>query len=111
MLVFPDLDIARAVAGAANAIFFNMGRCCVAGLRLLARRKVYDQIVEGVADIAGRLKVGDGMDPSTEIGPLGSEEQFRRVTGFLSAGREGARRKRRRPGRQPGLPPCRRSKT
>ncbi len=79
-------------AGAANAIFFNMGQCCVAGSRLLAHKKVYDQIVEGVAEIAGKLKVGEGMDPSTEIGPLVSEKQFKRVTGFLSSGRdEGAR--------------------
>ena len=92
VLVFPDADVEKAVAGAANAIFFNMGQCCVAGSRLLAHKNVYDQIVQGVSDIAGKLKVGDGMDPSTEIGPLVSEEQFKRVTGFLSAGRdEGAR--------------------
>ena len=92
VLVFPDARCEKAVAGAANAIFFNMGQCCVAGSRLLAHRKVYDQIVEGVSGIAGKLKVGEGMDPATEMGPLVSEEQFNRVTGFLNSGRdEGAR--------------------
>ncbi|MBV9681828.1 MAG: aldehyde dehydrogenase family protein [Solirubrobacterales bacterium] len=92
VLVFPDADIEKASAGAANAIFFNMGQCCVAGSRLLAHKKVYDHIVEGVSNIAGKLKVGEGMNPSTEMGPLVSEEQFNRVTGYLKAGRdEGAR--------------------
>ena len=92
VLVFPDADIDAAVAGAANAIFFNMGQCCVAGSRLMAHKKVYEQIVEGVSNIAGKLKVGDGMDPTTEVGPLVSQEQLERVTGFLGSGRdEGAR--------------------
>lgn len=43
VLIFPDADIEKAVAGAANAIFFNMGQCCVAGSRLMAHRKVYDE--------------------------------------------------------------------
>jgi phenylacetaldehyde dehydrogenase len=92
VLVFPDADVEKAVAGAANAIFFNMGQCCVAGSRLLAHKNVYEQIIEGVSNIAGKLKVGDGMDPSTEMGPLVSQEQLDRVTGFLRSGRdEGAR--------------------
>jgi phenylacetaldehyde dehydrogenase len=92
VLVFPDADIEKAVQGASMAIFFNMGQCCVAGSRLLAHKKVYEQIVAGVSDLAGKLKVGDGMDPATQMGPLVSQEQLTRVTGFLNSGREeGAR--------------------
>ncbi len=92
-IVFADADIDLAIAGAANAIFFNHGQCCCAGSRLLVHRKVFDRVVEGVAAIAENIKVGPGLDPATQMGPLVSEEQFARVTGFLELGdKEGAKR-------------------
>jgi phenylacetaldehyde dehydrogenase len=91
-IILPDADLDAAINGAASAIFFNHGQCCCAGSRLFAHAKVYDKIVEGVADIAGKIKVGPGLDPSTEMGPLVSSEQFDRVTGYIKSGREqGAR--------------------
>jgi acyl-CoA reductase-like NAD-dependent aldehyde dehydrogenase len=90
-IILPDADLGLAIAGAANAIFFNHGQCCCAGSRLYAHKSVYDKVVSGVADIAGKIKVGPGLDPSTEMGPLVSDEQFTRVTGFIEDGRrEGA---------------------
>jgi phenylacetaldehyde dehydrogenase len=90
-IILPDADLDIAIAGAANAIFFNHGQCCCAGSRLYAHKSVYDKVVSGVADIAGKIKVGPGLDPSTEMGPLVSDEQFTRVTGFIEDGRrEGA---------------------
>jgi phenylacetaldehyde dehydrogenase len=78
--------------GASNAIFFNHGQCCCAGSRLFAHRKVYDKVVAGVANLASKIKVGPGLDPATEMGPLVSSEQFDRVTGYIKSGREeGAR--------------------
>ncbi|RAY12636.1 betaine-aldehyde dehydrogenase [Actinomadura craniellae] len=76
-----------AVAGAANAIFFNHGQCCVAGSRLFVHRSRFDEVVEGVADIAKTIKLGPGLDPGTQMGPLVSDEQLRRVTGYLESGR------------------------
>jgi phenylacetaldehyde dehydrogenase len=91
-VILPDADLDLAIAGAANAIFFNHGQCCCAGSRLFAHKKVYDEVVAGVADIASKIKVGSGLDPSTEMGPLVSSEQFDRVTGYIKSGREqGAR--------------------
>ena len=91
-IILPDADVEAAIAGAANAIFFNHGQCCCAGSRLFAHEKIYDSIVEGVADIASKIKVGPGLDPSTEMGPLVSSEQFDRVTGYIRSGRdEGAK--------------------
>jgi acyl-CoA reductase-like NAD-dependent aldehyde dehydrogenase len=69
-IILPDADLDLAIAGAANAIFFNHGQCCCAGSRLFAHKKVYDKVVAGVADIAGKIKVGPGLDPTTEMGPL-----------------------------------------
>ncbi len=85
-IVFGDADIETAIPGAASAIFFNHGQCCCAGSRLYAHKKVFDQVVEGVAAAAKKIKVGPGLDPKTDMGPLVSEEQFQRVTGYMKAG-------------------------
>ena len=87
-IIFPDADMDAAIAGAASAIFFNQGQCCCAGSRLFAHERVFDQVVSGISNIAGKIKMGEGLDPLTECGPLVSEEQFDRVTGFLKSGRD-----------------------
>jgi phenylacetaldehyde dehydrogenase len=68
-IILPDADLDLAIAGAANAIFFNHGQCCCAGSRLYAHKDIYEKVVTGVADIAGKIKVGPGLDPTTEMGP------------------------------------------
>ena len=89
-IVFSDADDS-AIAGAANAIFFNHGQCCSAGSRLYVQKDRFDEVVAGVADIAKAIKLGDGMEAATQMGPLVSDEQLQRVTGFLESGRsEGA---------------------
>ena len=91
-IVFPDADLDKAIAGTASAIFFNHGQCCCAGSRLLAHKDVYDRVVEGVSDIASKIRVGSGLDPATQMGPLVSEEQYQRVSGFIDSGlNEGAK--------------------
>ncbi|MBO0875223.1 MAG: aldehyde dehydrogenase family protein, partial [Pseudonocardia sp.] len=87
-VVYADADLDKAIAGSANAIFFNQGECCVAGSRLYVEESVYDQVVEGVAEQASTIKVGNGLDPETTMGPLVSAEQFDRVTGYISSGRD-----------------------
>ena len=91
-IVFGDADIDAAIPGAASAIFFNHGQCCCAGSRLYAHESVFDQVLEGVAAAAKQLRVGPGLDPQTDMGPLVSDEQFKRVTGYIDSGvKEGAR--------------------
>lgn len=90
-IVFPDADLDQAIAGTAEAIFYNQGQTCTAGSRLFAHKSIYDRVVEGVAAQADKLKIGHGLDPSTNLGPLVSKEQHDRVAGFLDSGRsEGA---------------------
>lgn len=90
-VVFADADIDAAIAGAANAIFFNQGEACEAGSRLFVQSQVYDRVVEGVAQVAAQLNVGDSLSPETQIGPLVSQAQLDRVVGYLDSGRtEGA---------------------
>ena len=91
-VVFSDVDLDTAVTGSANAIFFNHGQCCCAGSRLFVEDKVFDKVVEGVADKASKIKIGSGLEADTEMGPLVSEEQLKRVCGYLESGfSEGAK--------------------
>jgi len=91
VIVLPDFDIQGAIGGAANAIFFNAGQVCAAGSRLYVHRKIYDQVVEGVAQAAAGIRLGPGLDPQTEMGPLVSKEQQDRVLSYIESGqKEGA---------------------
>jgi aldehyde dehydrogenase (NAD+) len=91
-IVFADADIEAAVPGAAMAVFANSGQICSAGTRLFVEQRLYDEFVERVANFGNGLRVGNGLDPETQIGPLVSEQQLDRVAGYLSLGRrEGAR--------------------
>jgi phenylacetaldehyde dehydrogenase len=91
-IVLKDADLDLAIAGAANAIFFNHGQCCCAGSRLYVQKGIFDKVVEGVAEKARAIKLGPGLDPATEMGPMVSETQRNRVCGYLDAGqKEGAR--------------------
>ena len=85
-IIFDDADDG-AIAGAAHAIFFNHGQCCVAGSRLFVQQSRFEEVVDGVAAIAKSIKMGPGMEPGTEMGPLVSDEQFRLVTGYLESGK------------------------
>jgi phenylacetaldehyde dehydrogenase len=91
-VVFADADVKGAIRGAAGAIFFNHGQCCCAGSRLFIEQAIFDQVVEGVAEQAKKIRVGPGLEPDTQMGPLVSSEQLERVCGYLDAGaKEGAK--------------------
>jgi acyl-CoA reductase-like NAD-dependent aldehyde dehydrogenase len=90
-IIFPDADMKYAIRGAVNAIFFNQGQVCTAGSRLFVHQSVYDQVVDQLSEAANAMKLGAGVDPSTELGPLISQEQLERVTAYIELGkREGA---------------------
>ena len=91
-IVFADADLDAAVPGAAMAVFANSGQICSAGTRLFVENKVYDEFVGRVAEFGKKLKVGNGIDPNTQIGPLVSKQQMDRVSDYLSIGaKEGAK--------------------
>ena len=91
-IVLNDADLETAIPGAASAIFFNHGQCCCAGSRLYAEKGVFDKVVEGVADFAKNIRLGPGLDPNTQMGPMVSDIQQNRVCGYLESGlREGAK--------------------
>jgi phenylacetaldehyde dehydrogenase len=91
-IIFADADLDAAAIGAASAIYFNHGQCCCAGSRLFIEEKAYDKVMPKLIDYSQKVKLGPGMDPTTEMGPLVSSEQFERVTGYLAQGKkEGAK--------------------
>ena len=92
VLIFGDADLPRAIAGAADAIFANAGQVCVAGSRVYAERGVYREILDGLAETAGGLKLGPGLDAASEMGPLISASHRDSVHELVQSGvSEGAR--------------------
>jgi phenylacetaldehyde dehydrogenase len=90
-IIFADADLEAAIKGSAHAGFFNQGQCCVNGSRLYVERSVFDEVVEGVAAIARGMRLGNGFDPATQMGPLITEEQQSMVLGYVEGGiRDGA---------------------
>ncbi len=87
VVVFPDADLEQVIPGAARACFFLQGQNCMAGTRLFVHHKVHDKVVAGIAAIASGMKMGPGLDPTSDFGPLISAQQRERVAGFVEAGR------------------------
>jgi aldehyde dehydrogenase (NAD+) len=87
-IVFEDADITNAVNGSAFAIFHNQGQACIAGSRLLLHEKIADRFLEHFLKLAASIKVGDPLDPTTEMGPLTSKLHQERVLGFCKVAQE-----------------------
>ena len=90
-IILPDADLDRAIKGSYEGIYFNSGQACNAGSRLFVQRELYDEVTDRLAGYARDAKVGPGLDPETQLGPLVSREQFDRVKGYIDSGvQEGA---------------------
>jgi acyl-CoA reductase-like NAD-dependent aldehyde dehydrogenase len=90
-IILPDADLEAAIKGSFQAMYFNTGQACNAGSRLFVHRDQFDQVVSALSEAAKRAKVGPGLDPETQLGPLVSAEQEDRVRGYIEKGRtEGA---------------------
>jgi acyl-CoA reductase-like NAD-dependent aldehyde dehydrogenase len=85
-IILPDADLDAAVKGSYQGIYFNSGQACNAGSRLFVHEAMFDEAVERLAGYAREARVGAGLDPETEFGPLVSAEQLERVTGYIDSG-------------------------
>lgn len=85
-VILDDADLDLAIPGAANAIFFNSGQVCVAGSRLYVHRRIFNRVIDGIAAHARGIKLGNGLDPATQMGPLVSRKQADRVASYLRSG-------------------------
>jgi betaine-aldehyde dehydrogenase len=86
LIVFDDADVEQAVAGAMMANFFTQGEVCTNGTRVFVHEAVHDAFVERLLARVARLKLGDPLDPSTQVGALISREHLARVLGFVERG-------------------------
>jgi betaine-aldehyde dehydrogenase len=102
VVVFDDADLEAAIEGIAGAGYYNAGQDCTAATRVLVGPKVHDDLVNGLADQAKGLVMGDLHDPDTTLGPLNSARQRDRVEGFLE--RRGSGAEIVTGGREPDLP-------
>jgi acyl-CoA reductase-like NAD-dependent aldehyde dehydrogenase len=90
-IILPDADLDVAIKGAYQAIYYNTGQACNAGSRLFVHADQYDDVMAGLVEAAGAARIGPGLDPGTQLGPLISSEQEQRVRGYIESGKsEGA---------------------
>ncbi|OJW10928.1 MAG: betaine-aldehyde dehydrogenase [Planctomycetales bacterium 71-10] len=87
-IVFADADLDAAVDGAMLGLFLNQGQCCCAGSRLLVQDKVYDKMVEKLAEATKKRKVGDPFAADTDQGPQIDKAQFDKILGYIAKGKE-----------------------
>ncbi|MBK6877412.1 MAG: aldehyde dehydrogenase family protein [Ignavibacteria bacterium] len=87
-IVLDDADIDMAVDGAIYAGFYHQGQCCEGGTRLLVHEKIYDEFAEKLKAKIMKMKIGDPMDKTTDVGPIVNESQFNSVMGYISTGKE-----------------------
>jgi acyl-CoA reductase-like NAD-dependent aldehyde dehydrogenase len=91
-IVFADADLESAVFGAISGIFAATGQTCIAGSRLLVQDAIYDAFVEKLLAVARTARMGNPMSPSTQVGPVTTPPQFKKVLGYIDVARqEGAR--------------------
>jgi aldehyde dehydrogenase (NAD+) len=87
-IVFADADLEEACAGAVAGIFGSTGQTCIAGSRLLVQESIQDEVVGRVVAIAKAKKMGNPMDPKTEIGPVANRPQFDRIMEYIRVAKE-----------------------
>ena len=91
-ILFADCNLERAIEGVQIGILFNQGQVCCAGSRLFIERKIYDQVLERLSEAFKAVKVGDPMDPATQMGAQINEAQVERVLRYVEiAKKDGAR--------------------
>ena len=87
-VIFPDADLDAALPAAFWAIYANKGEVCSAGSRLLLHEDVYDEFLGRLVDKASKMRVGNPLDPQTEMGAQISQTQLDRILGYVQAGKE-----------------------
>jgi aldehyde dehydrogenase (NAD+) len=91
-IVFEDADLEAAANGVVAGIFAATGQTCMAGSRLFVQDSIHDEFVERLAERARSIRLGDPLDPSTEMGPVAFEGHLEHVLGAIASARaEGAR--------------------
>ena len=88
LIIFPDVDLAKAVESARFGIFFNQGQECTAASRLFVHEKIHDNFIADLAKQTKALRVGDPLDKKSEMGPLITSEALHRVMNYIESGKK-----------------------
>jgi acyl-CoA reductase-like NAD-dependent aldehyde dehydrogenase len=92
LMVFDDANLHEALLAAIDGGFFNQGEACTAASRILVQDNVYTEFTDKLCAAVARLRVGDGADPATDVGPLVTRAHQQQVLNYLKIGvAEGAR--------------------
>ncbi|MEH7110011.1 aldehyde dehydrogenase family protein [Bacillus sp. JJ1764] len=90
-IILEDADLSIALPGSLFGVFLHSGQLCESGTRLFVPDKLYDEVIQGLVGLASKLKVGNPLDPTTDIGPVISKKQKETILSYIEAGKkEGA---------------------
>lgn len=87
-IVLPDADLAEVAPAIFQSAFMNCGQVCIAIKRVYVHESMYDVMGEKLAELARATKVGDGLDPETQMGPLNNKTQYDKIRAFLEEARQ-----------------------
>ena len=88
VILLADADLDKALGGIVQAAFGSTGQRCTATSRVIVEEPIYDDFMAQLIERTGKLKIGDGLDPDVDVGPLASEAQFDTVMGYIGIGAE-----------------------
>ncbi|MDQ0156333.1 aldehyde dehydrogenase family protein [Robertmurraya andreesenii] len=87
-ILLEDADLELALPGSLFGVFLHSGQLCESGTRLFVPDKIYDQVVEGLVGLASKLKLGNPLDPATDVGPVISKKQKETILSYIEAGKQ-----------------------
>ena len=91
LIVFDDADLENAIGGAMLGNFYSTGQVCSNGTRVFVQKGIHDRFVERLVERTKKIRIGDPLDPETQMGPLVNKAQHEKVTGYIATGKaEGA---------------------
>ncbi|MCM2475497.1 aldehyde dehydrogenase family protein [Rhizobium sp. CG5] len=82
-IVFPDADLDAFIDAAVFGAYFNAGECCNAGSRLILHRSIAESVISRVAELAQKVRVGDPLDPTTQVGAIITPQHLEKINGFV----------------------------
>lgn len=88
LIIFDDADVENAVGGAMLANFYSTGQVCSNGTRVFVQNGIYERFVERLTQRTAKIKIGDPLDPQTQMGPLINKAQHDKVTGYIRIGQD-----------------------
>lgn len=88
-IVFPDADLDAFIDAAVFGAYFNAGECCNAGSRLILHKSIASDAIERIAELAKNVRVGDPLDPTTQVGAIITPQHMEKIAGYVSGAKSG----------------------